>query len=199
MTVGLVLAAGEGRRMGGPKALLRDESGTPWVVRTVRVLEQAGVDEVVVVVGAAAADVRAALLGAALPDEGIRVVTADDWAEGMGASLRAGLRSLVGHDDVAAALVCVVDTPGLNPAVVRRVAELAGPDVLARATYDGTPGHPVLLGSVHFGALIDDAGGDVGARGYLGRHELRTVECADLADGADVDAPEDLPPGHRLG
>jgi CTP:molybdopterin cytidylyltransferase MocA len=199
MTVGLVLAAGEGRRMGGPKALLRDESGTPWVVRTVRVLEQGGVDDVVVVVGAAADDVRAALLGAALPDKGVRVVTADDWAEGMGASLRAGLSPLVGLHDVAAALVCVVDTPGLNPAVVRRVAELAGPDVLARATYDGTPGHPVLLGSAHFGALIDDAGGDVGARGYLSRHELRTVECADLADGTDVDTPEDLPPGHRLG
>ncbi|MGH3318303.1 MAG: nucleotidyltransferase family protein [Nocardioidaceae bacterium] len=194
MTAGLVLAAGEGRRMGGPKALLRDESGTPWVVRTVRVIQQGGVDDVVVVVGAAADEVRAVLLA-----EDVRVVAADDWAEGMGASLRAGLRGLVGLDDVTAALVCVVDTPGLNAAVVRRIAALAGPDVLARATYDGTPGHPVLLGSAHFGALIDDAGGDVGARGYLSRHELRTVECADLADGTDVDAPEDLPPGHRLG
>jgi len=194
MTVGLVLAAGEGRRMGGPKALLRDGPGTPWVVRTVRVLQQGGVDDVVVVVGAAADEVRSALLA-----EDVRVVAADDWAEGMGASLRAGLRELLGLDDVTAALVCVVDTPGLNAAVVRRVAALAGPDVLARATYDGTPGHPVLLGSAHFGALVDDAGGDVGARGYLGRHEVRTVECGDLADGTDVDAPEDLPPGHRLG
>jgi CTP:molybdopterin cytidylyltransferase MocA len=194
MTVGLVLAAGEGRRMGGPKALLRDESGTPWVVRTVRVLQQGGVHDVVVVVGAAADEVRSALLA-----EDVRVVAADDWAEGMGASLRAGLGALVGLDDVTAALVCVVDTPGLNAAVVRRVAALAGPDVLARATYDGTPGHPVLLGSAHFGALGDDAGGDVGARDYLSRHDARTVECGDLADGTDVDAPEDLPPGHRLG
>jgi CTP:molybdopterin cytidylyltransferase MocA len=194
MTVGLVLAAGEGRRMGGPKALLRDESGTPWVVRTVRVIQQGGVDDVVVVVGAAADEVRAALLA-----EDVRVVVADHWAEGMGASLRAGLRELVGLDDVTAALVCVVDTPGLSAAVVRRVAALAGPDILARATYDGTPGHPVLLGAGHFGALVDAAGGDVGARDYLSSHEPRTVECGDLADGTDVDAPEDLPPGHRLG
>jgi CTP:molybdopterin cytidylyltransferase MocA len=199
MTVGLVLAAGEGRRMGGPKALLRDESGTPWVVRTLRVLRQGGVDDVVVVVGAAADEVRSTLLAAVLPDHGVRVVAADDWAEGMGASLRAGLRELLGLDDVTAALVCVVDTPGLNAAVVRRVAALAGADVLARATYDGTPGHPVLLGSAHFGALVGYAGGDVGARDYLSSHETRTVECADLADGTDVDAPEDLPPGHRLG
>jgi CTP:molybdopterin cytidylyltransferase MocA len=194
MTVGLVLAAGEGRRMGGPKALLRDESGTPWVVRTVRVLQQGGVDDVVVVVGAAADEVRAVLLA-----ENVRVVAADDWSEGMGASLRAGLRRLVGLDDVTAALVCVVDTPGLNAAVVGRVAALAGPDVLARATYDATPGHPVLLGSAHFGALLDVAGGDAGARDYLSRRGTRAVECADLADGTDVDAPEDLPPGHRLG
>jgi CTP:molybdopterin cytidylyltransferase MocA len=194
MTVGLVLAAGEGRRMGGPKALLRDESGTPWVVRTVRVLQQGGVTEVVVVVGAAADEVRSALVA-----EGVRVVGADDWAEGMGASLRAGLRELGGLDDVTAALVCVVDTPGLNADVVRRVAGLAGPDVLARATYDGAPGHPVLLGSAHFEALVDDAGGDVGARDYLSSHGARTIECGDLADGTDVDAPEDLPPGHRLG
>jgi CTP:molybdopterin cytidylyltransferase MocA len=199
MMVGLVLAAGEGRRMGGPKALLRDESGTPWVVRTVRVLQQGGVDDVVVVVGAAAGEVRSALLAAVRPGEGVRVVAADDWAEGMGASLRAGLRALAGRGDVTAALVCVVDTPGLNADVVRRVAALAGADVLARATYDGKPGHPVLLGSAHFRAIVDDAGGDVGARDYLSRHEARAVECGDLADGADVDAPEDLPPGHRLG
>jgi CTP:molybdopterin cytidylyltransferase MocA len=199
MTVGLVLAAGEGRRMGGPKALLRDESGTPWVVRTVRVLQHGGVADVVVVVGAAADEVRAALLAAVPPDHGVRVVAADDWAEGMGASLRTGLRALVGLDDVTAALVCVVDTPGLNAAVVRRVAALAGPDVLARATYDGKPGHPVLLGSAHFGGLVDDARGDVGARDYLSRRKASTVECGDLADGTDVDAPEDLPPGHRLG
>ena len=194
MTVGLVLAAGEGRRMGGPKALVRDESGTPWVVRTVRVLQQGGVDDVVVVVGAAADEVRAALL-----PEDVRVVAADDWSEGMGASLRAGLRQLTVLDDVTAALVCVVDTPGLNAAVVRRVAALAGTDVLARATYDGKPGHPVLLGAAHFSALVDDAGGDVGARDYLNRHEAHAVECGDLAEGTDVDAPEDLPPGHRLG
>jgi CTP:molybdopterin cytidylyltransferase MocA len=199
MTVGLVLAGGAGRRMGGPKALLRDEAGTPWVVRTVRVLHEGGVHEVVVVVGAAADEVRAALLAAALPDDVVRLVVAEDWDEGMGASLRAGLHRLAGSDDVTAALVCVVDTPGLTAAVIRRVAALAGPDVLARATYRGKPGHPVLLGSAHFGPLVDDAGGDVGARDYLNRHDARAVECADLADGADVDAPEDLPPGHRLG
>jgi CTP:molybdopterin cytidylyltransferase MocA len=192
--VGLVLAAGEGRRMGGPKALLRDASGTTWVERTVEALQEGGVARVVVVVGAAADEVRRALRR-----HDVRVVHATDWAEGMGASLRAGLAHLRGTGDADAALVCVVDTPGMSAAVVRRVAALARRDALARATYSGTPGHPVLLGADHFAGLLDSVGGDVGARDYLRRHRSVTVDCADLTAGADVDTPDDLPPGHRLG
>lgn len=180
--------------MGAPKALVRDGSGTPWVVRVVRVLGQAGITDVVVVVGAAADEVRGVLL-----HDDVRVVRAADWDEGMGASLRAGLRHLATTTEVDAALVCLVDTPGLNVDVVRRVAALAGPRALARATYDGDPGHPVLLGAGHFGGVLDTVGGDVGARAYLAEHPPVEVECADVATGADADTAADLPPGHRLG
>jgi CTP:molybdopterin cytidylyltransferase MocA len=179
--------------MGGPKALLRDPSGTPWVTRAVRVLAAGGLAEVVVVAGAAASEVRWLLR-----DEPVRVVHAAGWEEGMGASLRAGLGVVAADPDVQAVVVAVVDTPGLTPDVVRRVAALAGPDVLARATYDGVPGHPVLLGARHFGAIVESAHGDVGARGYLAAHPPQRVECADLAAGGDVDTAADLPPGHRL-
>ena len=192
--VGLVLAAGEGRRMGAPKALLRDPAGTPWVTRTVRVLRRAGLDDVVVVVGAAADEVRGVLL-----DEDVRVLHAADWAEGMGASLRAGLRHIAEQPQTTAVLVCLVDTPGLTPGVVRRLAASAAPGALARATYHGTPGHPVLLGGDHLAAVAGSAHGDVGARAYLDAHEPTPVECADLALGHDVDTAADLPPGHRLG
>lgn len=199
--VGLVLAAGAGRRMGAPKALVRDASGTPWVVRTVRVVAAAGLTRVVVVAGAAGDEVEAALAG-----EAATVVRAEGWAEGMGASLRAGIEHLVGEESpgaarerVAAALVCVVDTPGLDAGVVLRVAEGAAPGALARATYDGVPGHPVLIGRDHFAGVARTARADVGARAYLARHQVRAVECADLADGVDVDVAADLPPGHRFG
>jgi CTP:molybdopterin cytidylyltransferase MocA len=191
---GLVLAAGEGRRMGAPKALLLDPDGVPWVVRVVRVLAAAGLRETVVVVGAAADDVRSALAR-----EDVRVVPADDWQEGMGASLRAGLRHLAAASDVGAALVCLVDTPGLTTAVVRRMAAAAAPGALARATYDRVPGHPVLIGAEHFAGILDTSAGDVGARAYLADHDHTEVECADVGTGADVDTAADLPPGHRLG
>lgn len=58
---------------------------------------------------------------------------------------------------------------------------------LARATYRGTQGHPVLIGSHHFAGVIEAAAGDHGARDYLARRSVQPIECGDLAKGDDVD------------
>lgn len=179
MTVGLLLAAGSGERFGGPKALARDDDGTSWLLRSVQALRPCA--EIVVVLGAGAEEAAALL-----PMSVVRV-RADDWAEGMGASLRAGLAALATttHD---AALVSLVDLPDVDAAVVARLAAAAtGPDVLARAAYDGVPGHPVLIGRDHWAGVVDTATGDRGARDYLASHEVALVECGDLATGVDVD------------
>jgi nicotine blue oxidoreductase len=93
--------------------------------------------------------------------------------------------------------VVPVDVPGLTVDAVRRVVEEAGPEVLVRATYDGQPGHPVVIGRAHWEGVIASARGDEGARGYLRTHKVVLVECSDVSDGADVDTVDDLPPGHR--
>ena len=166
--VGLLLAAGSGERFGGPKALARDDDGTSWLLRSVQALRPCA--EIVVVVGAEAAQV-AALLPMSVPR-----IRADDWAEGMGASLRAGLAALepTSHDS---ALVSLVDLPDVDAATS-----------LARAAYDGVPGHPVLIGRDHWPGVIDTATGDRGARDYLATHDVALVECGDLATGVDVDS-----------
>lgn len=185
---GLLLAAGAGRRMGGPKALLRDGSDTAYVVRTVGALRDGGCDGVTVVLGASADEVRPLLDGL-----DVAVAFADDWAEGMGASLRTGLSdaSLAGAEAV---VVGLVDLPDVGADVVRRLVEQAppGPAALARASYDGQPGHPVLLGRDHWAGVVATAKGDRGARDYLRDHPPVLVECGDLATGADVDTPEAL-------
>ncbi len=190
-TVGLLLAAGAGRRMGRPKALLRDRDGVPFLQRGVGLLLEGGCERVTVVLGASAEEARQ-LLG----DRGAEtdVVVAEDWDEGMGASLRAGLGSLVGGV-LDAALVSLVDLPDLSAAVLRRVLEAgepAGPRALVRATYDGRPGHPVLIGREHWAGVAATAHGDQGARDYLASHGATACECGDLATGRDVDRPEDL-------
>lgn len=179
---GLLLAAGAGRRYGMPKALVQHGSRR-FVERAAETLRHGGSSPVVVVLGAAADEVRArADLGDAT------VVVNPDWAAGMGSSLRAGLAALRAAE-VDAAVVLLVDTPGVTPAAVARIAGLAAPDALAVATYRGERGHPVLLGRAHWAGVAESAVGDVGARPYLTRHEVRQVPCEDIASGEDVDRP----------
>jgi nicotine blue oxidoreductase len=172
--------------MGRPKALVEID-GEPLVRRALRALDGGGVTPVVVVLGARAADVRAVL------PSGTQTVEEPGWADGMGASLQAGLAALeAGVAD--AAVVHLVDLPGVSAAVVGRlVAAGAGADGLARAAYGGRPGHPVLIGRAHWAGVRATAVGDAGARGYLaGRTDVRLVECGDLAEADDVDTPEQL-------
>jgi CTP:molybdopterin cytidylyltransferase MocA len=169
--------------MGRPKALVEID-GEPLVRRALRVLADGGCAPLVVVVGAAAGDVRAAL-----PAD-VRVVEAPDWAEGMGASLRAGLAAL----DDTAALVHLVDLPGVTAAAVARLLDGGATGAtLRRAAYDGRPAHPVLLGRDHWTGVLGTAAGDAGARAYLRDNPAVTlVECADVAVPDDVDTPEAL-------
>lgn len=170
--VGVLLAAGAGTRMGRPKALVSDERGS-WLLRACVTLRNGGCDDVVVVIGAEASKARA-LLG----DLPVFIVEAADWAEGMSASLRAGLGA-AGEAD--AALVHLVDLPDVGPEVVHRLIQDASPDALARAVYDGRPGHPMLIGRDHWDGVMQDAVGDRGAGDYLDAHGVLDVDCGDLA------------------
>ncbi|WIV57401.1 nucleotidyltransferase family protein [Amycolatopsis nalaikhensis] len=184
---GLLLAAGAGRRFGGPKALA-DLDGQPLVLRALRTLTDAGCTPIRVVIGAAAEEVRALL-----PDPA-QAVQADDWATGMGASLRAGLEALTATETPVAALVHLVDLPWVGADILTRVLANATEDTVARAAYDGLPGHPVLLGRRWWREIAESAQGDRGARDWLAtRDDLRLVECGDLGSGRDVDRRHDLP------
>ncbi len=202
----VVLAAGAGTRMGGPKALLEFE-GAALVERAVATARTGGCAQTVLVLGAAADEVRRRA-GSGREDrtgtrndasridlKDARIVVNEGWAEGIGSSLRAGLKALTPVAEVDAALVLLVDQPLIGPGAVRAVLDAWRHGArLACAGYGGRRGHPVLFGREHWPAVERAAVGDRGARDFLAEHEhdLILVPCDDLGRPVDLDAPEDL-------
>jgi len=173
---GLLLAAGEGSRLGRPKALL-EYRGELLVERGVRLLREGGCDPVIVVQGAAPVHVP-----------GVVVVDNPQWRTGMGSSLRAGLAALPA--EAAAVVVALVDQPFVQAGAVRALIDSGA--AVAVATYGGRRRNPVLVAREHVAEVAALAEGDVGARPFLRAHpELVTeVECP--GDPRDIDTPEDL-------
>jgi CTP:molybdopterin cytidylyltransferase MocA len=180
---GLVLAAGASRRFGSVKQLARLD-GRPLLEHVLLAMSGASLDRVVVVVGAHADEVVEGV-----PLHGAEPVVCAGWAEGLAASVRAGVAALDGCDAVA---VVLGDQPRVTAAAVARVVSQRGRDELAvRATYGGVPGHPVLLERTLL-ARVGELQGDAGARDLLHGVPLREVACDGLGSPDDVDTPEAL-------
>jgi CTP:molybdopterin cytidylyltransferase MocA len=178
---GLVLAAGEGSRLGGPKALV-ELAGERLVDRAARVLREGRCDPVYVVTGAVTVEVSGAI-----------TVVNDDWATGMASSLCTGLAALPESAD--AVVISLVDQPGIGADVVIRLGRrLDEGHQLVVATYDGRPRNPVGLARPLWAAASASAVGDEGLRAFIRGHpdQVEAVECADIADPADIDTPADL-------
>lgn len=181
-SVGLVLAAGAGRRFGGPKALV-ELDGERLADRAVRVLREGGCTDVLVVAGVVP------LLGV-----DAEVVTNVDWPTGMASSLRVGLQRAA-RGRWSSAVVMPVDTPWIGAEAVRRLIAAADRGCLAaQAIYAGIAGHPVLLARPVWAAVQDTATGDAGARAWLREHpdDVDLIDCTGTGDPRDVDRPGDL-------
>jgi molybdenum cofactor cytidylyltransferase len=186
----LILAGGAGRRFGGGgdgAKLLADLGGAPVIRRVAERVLSVGFAEVVVVTGAEDANIRRALAGA-----DVFVSHAPDWAEGMAASLRAGITALPPQAEG----VCIFlgDMP-LAPAALcgALVEEAQASGYAARPRCNGRPGHPVAFARAAFPDLMA-LKGDEGAAALLKAHPERVVYC-DTADRGvliDVDTPADL-------
>jgi CTP:molybdopterin cytidylyltransferase MocA len=197
MTVAaLLLAAGASRRMGRPKPLL------PWGDRTLLAweldeLERSCVDEIVVVTGARAEEVRRSL-----GPRGRLCVFHAGWPQGRATSLAAGARALAapGRERPEILVVQNVDQPTRADIVDRLVAELRDSGAEAvQPSFGGRAGHPVVLA----GALLDELAAvreeTQGLRAVRDRHPPRLLAMEDEPlVRIDLDTPESLDEGRRL-
>jgi molybdenum cofactor cytidylyltransferase len=181
----LVLAAGAGARFGGGKLL------TPWrggrlIDGAVAAALAAPVETVTVVTGAdpAVADYLAA-------NRRLHVIAAPDHAEGLAASLRAGIRSLPGN--TRGALVFLGDMPLVPVPVLEPLAHALAHAPAAAPVFEGRRGHPVALSAALFPDLLA-LSGDRGARGLLAAlgAQVAEVPAPDAGVLVDVDERKDL-------
>lgn len=184
---GLLLAAGAARRFGSQK-LLHPIEGEPLVRLAARRLLESGVDNVVVVVGCDADDVRAALHGLAA-----HIVEAADWRAGMSASIRAGVEALPAG--TAAVVIALGDQPDIDASVIDAlIARWNAADVaIVAAKFADIIMPPVLFGRALFPDLMALTG-DSGARSLL---DENSAEVAIVAFPGpvpqDIDLPGDVP------
>jgi len=180
---GLILAAGEGRRFGGTKQLA-DLRGRPLLTYALdAMLAVPAISPVVIVLGHDAETIR----GEIDFDEA-QTVICDDWQTGQSASLRCGVAAL---GDVDAAVITLGDQPFITPQVIAAVVDHLDRNDAVRATYDGSPGHPVAL-SRRLLARVGELTGDVGFRDFLAGEKVRRFEAAHLCDPSDIDTREEL-------
>ena len=196
---GIVLAAGASTRYGQPKQLL-DWRGTPFVRVVAQTALSAGLDPVLVVTGAHAEEVEAALQG--LP---IQIVRNEAWQEGQASSIRAGIASILPPpfslkmeevpakrvEGVGGGIFLLADQPQVTVPVLQALVErhrLNLPPVLAPMVQDARA-NPVLFDRVTFQDLLS-LQGDMGGRGIFHKYPPAYLPWHDDRLLLDVDTPE---------
>ena len=187
MISAILLAAGESRRMGSPKALLHYQ-GQTFIKRICTAFLTAGVDELIVVLGA-----RAEEIGRALPSHpALRSVVNSRYSQGQLSSLMVGIGALSPESE--AVVVNLVDHPLISSATIKAVIDSfrAVPLPIVIASYQGKRGHPVLFSGQVYGEILAaplDQGAKVVVRKDPAR--VREVPLDDPGILADIDTPED--------
>lgn len=187
----IVLAAGTSRRMGTPKQLLRLD-GKSLLERTLDKVRGSAVDEIVLVLGATADEIRGEL-----PADGMRVVLNPDFQQGMGTSLRTGLAAV--SESMRGALIVLADQPFVRPSTLDQMIayhQKHRPQILI-PLYRGFRGNPVLIDRSVFPELMSLTG-DIGCRAIFGSHieSIHKLAVEDAGILLDIDSAEDW---ERLG
>jgi len=183
----IVLAAGEGRRLGRVKPLVSID-GKPALSRVIAALQVAGVEEPVVVLGHAAAEIQEKI-----DLSGCNVVINRNYRAGMASSLRVGISAVSGK--ARGVLILHSDMPYITPETIRKViAKAEAGELLVAPSFRGRRGFPVYVARECFPELLSTLKGEIGARAYIAAHPeaLVLVPVGDPGAVTDIDRPQDL-------
>lgn len=186
----VVMAAGRSRRMAPHnKLLVADKAGKPMIARVVDNVLSSKARPILVVTGHQAEQVEHALGG-----RPVQYVHATDYANGLSASLKAGIAAV--PPECAAAIVCLGDMPLVTGRMIDRLLQMYDPDegrLIVLPTFRGKQGNPMVWDRRFFPEILQITG-DSGARFLVGKHAdaVAEVEMADDAVLRDFDTTESL-------
>ncbi len=184
----VILAAGASTRLGKPKQLIRIENES-LLRRTVRLALESGCAPVFVVLGYEAERMRTELDGL-----GAIIVVNEQWAEGMGSSLRRGMEAVLAMEpQPAGVMLLVCDQPELTVNLLGRLRTQHGASEtrITASGYADRAGVPAIFGREFFAELIA-VEGDRGAREVIRRHADRVSTIPWPEGEIDLDEPDDL-------
>lgn len=186
MIAGMILAAGEGRRFGGPKQVARVD-GEPLCARACRAALEAELDPVIVIVGA-----HARLVERAVGDLPVALVANPAWRRGLSSSIRCGIDYLGSRTSVGAVAIVLADQVLVDGEHLRALSRLrAARDYDVAATrYGDVVGVPAVFARSSF-PLLRVLEGDRGA-GRLIRDSARSATLPFAGAAIDIDTPADL-------
>ena len=190
MIVAVLLAAGESRRMGRPKALLPID-GVRFIDKIVAALRAGQVGRIIVVLGHAAEEMRRQVR-----DLPVEILVNEEYPSGQLSSLTAAIRKIQSSPDaknIDGVLVHLVDHPYVNADLVKALIDkfYATKKLIVVPLYRGRRGHPVIFSRKLFGELLA-APLDQGAKSVVHAHREQTLEVQTEEEGVtiDIDTPD---------
>lgn len=187
-----ILAAGESRRMGAPKALLPYRRKT-FAEHLLEVASHPRIGIKRIIVGAHAGEITAKL-----KDAGAKIVVNEDWQQGQLSSIQAAIRSLL-PEQTSGLLLCPVDHPLVSTKLISRLIEAfdAGGKLIVLPTFGGKRGHPLIFAASLYPELLS-ASPEVGARQVVWAHARDLLEIATDEEGVVLNLNDPATLGRAL-
>lgn len=186
--VAVILAAGESRRMGTPKALL-PYRGKTFIEHLLEITRQPRIAARRIVLGAHLDQIRAKL-----PGEAASIVVNPDWRQGQLSSIQAAIRT-VAADETAGLVLCPVDHPLFSPKLIAQLIDAfdSTGQLIVLPVYHGRRGHPVIFAASLYPELLA-ASPAIGAREVVWAHatELHEVPTEEEGVVLNINDPETL-------
>ncbi len=184
----LILAAGASSRLGKPKQLLKFNDKS-FIQKITEEAITAGLQNIYVITG-----YEHEAVAKELTDLPVNVFYNDEWEEGMGSSLRNGLKhALAANVDIQAILILLCDQPFVDAGLIKKIVSAYSPDrqMIIASGYAGTFGVPVLVDQYYF-PMLAELKGDEGGKKIFAQYLQNIVEIPFPKGSVDIDELSDL-------